>query len=62
VLHRIAFSVVSEWCQKVTDDQGSVRLEGGEGVVITSLSFTDGVATVDLAAVSALFYSSLINA
>jgi hypothetical protein len=57
VLHRIAFAVVSVWCQKITDDQGSVRLEGGEGVVITSLSFIDGVAEADLAAVSALFYS-----
>ena len=55
MLHRTAFAVVSVWCQNVTDDQGSVRLEGGEGVVITSLSFTDGVAEADLAAVSALF-------
>jgi hypothetical protein len=42
------------WCQKITDDQGSVRPEGG---VSTSLSFIDGVAEADLAAVSALFYS-----
>jgi hypothetical protein len=54
-LHRIAFPVVLEWCQKVTGDQGSARLEGKDDVVNAILSFAEGVTEAELAAVGARF-------
>ena len=51
---------VAQYCVPVvsveaTGDQGSVRLEGRDGVVNASLSFTDGVAEAQL--VGARFWS-----